>query len=297
MEMHQLRYFIAVAEEQNFTRAAEKCHVSQPSLSTQIQKLEGELGNRLFDRLGRRVELTPVGTVFEKRARTILMEADNALREAREIESEVKGSLRIGVTPTVAPFLLPPVIETCRSRYPELQIRIEENLRRTLLENLVNGRLEVVISSYSGKVAQIDAEPILQEQLNLVVPRGHALASKERISISDFKDESLIILGESSALGEKVMEFFERNDFEPKTAAYCSQVNTAVALVHSGIGLAILPEMARETVSTYDVVFRSMRSLKMARLLFALTHERRYLSSAAREFLKIVREFVDQREG
>lgn len=295
MEMHQLRYFVAIAEEKNFTRAAEKCHVSQPSLSAQILKLEDELGNRLFNRLGRRVELTPSGRGFEKRARTILMEADNAIREVREAESEVKGCLRIGVTPTVAPFLLPPVLETCRGNYPELQIRIEENLRRTLLENLVSGGLEVVISSYSGKVAQIEAEPILQEQLNLVVPRRHVLASKERISINDFKDEPLIVLGESSALGEKVMEFFERNDFEPKTAAYCSQVSTAVALVHAGIGLAILPEMAREAVSAYDVVFRSMRSLKMSRLLFALTHERRYLSSAARAFLDVVREFVDHR--
>ncbi len=295
MEMHQLRYFVAISEERNFTRAAAKCYVSQPSLSAQIIKLEDELGNRLFNRLGRRVELTPLGKRFERRARSILMEADNAIKEIRESGSDVKGSLRIGVTPTVAPFLLPPVLRTCRERYPELQIRIDENLRRALLENLVSGSLEVVISSYSGDVSQIDAEPILQESLNLVVPRGHALARKEEISIGDFKDEPLIVLGESSALGEKVLEFFERNDFEPKTAAYCSQVSTAVALVHSGHGLAILPEMARETVSPYDVVFRSMQSLKMSRLLFALTHERRYLSSAARGFLEVVREFVDRR--
>ncbi len=296
MEMHQLRYFVAVAEERNFTRAAEKCHVSQPSLSAQILKLEDELGNPLFNRLGRKVELTPSGLRFEKRARSILMEADNAVREIRESAAEVTGTLRIGVTPTVAPFLLPPVLKACRDRYPDLQIRIEENLRRTLLENLVSGRLEAVISSYSGSVAYVEAEPILQEQLNLVVPRDHILASKEEISINDFKDEPLIVLGESSALGEKVMEFFERNDFEPKTAAYCSQVNTAIALVHCGIGLAILPEMARESVSAYDVVFRSMSSLKMSRLLFALTHERRYLPTAARAFLEVVREFVDGRD-
>lgn len=296
MEMHQLRYFVAISEEENFTRAAAKCFVSQPSLSAQIIKLEDELGNRLFNRLGRRVELTTAGKHFEKRARSILMEADNAIKEIREGAGEAKGSLRIGVTPTVAPFLLPPVLRTCRERFPELQIRVDENLRRALLENLVSGNLEVVISSYSGNFSQIDAEPILQESLNLVVPRGHVLANKEDISIEDFKDEPLIVLGESSALGEKVLEFFERNDFEPKTAAYCSQVSTAVALVHSGVGLAILPEMARESISPYDVVFRSMRSLKMSRLLFALTHEQRYLSSSARGFLDVVREFVDGRD-
>ncbi len=295
MEMHQLRYFLAISEERNFTRAAAKSFVSQPSLSAQIIKLEEELGNRLFNRLGRRVELTTAGKQFEKRARSILLEADNAIREIRESTTDIKGSLRVGVTPTVAPFLLPPVLRTCRERFPELQIRIDESLRRALQENLVSGNLDVVISSYSGGVSQVDAEPIIQERLNLVVPRGHVLANKEDISIGDFKDEPLIVLGESSALGEKVLDFFERNEFEPKTAAYCSQVSTAVALVHSGLGLAILPEMAREPISSYDVVFKSMKSLKMSRLLFALTHERRYLSSAARGFLDVVREFVDGR--
>jgi LysR family hydrogen peroxide-inducible transcriptional activator len=293
MEMHQLRYFLAVSEEQNFTRAAEKSFVSQPSLSAQIIKLEDELGNRLFNRLGRRVELTSAGKQFEKRARSILMEADNAVREIRESASDFKGNLRIGVTPTVAPFLLPPVLKACCERFPELRIRVDENLRRALLENLVCGNLDVVISSYSGGVSQVDAEPIIQEKLNLVVPRGHVLAKREDISIEDFKDEPLIVLGESAALGAKVMEFFERNDFEPKTAAYCSQVSTAVALVNSGLGLAILPEMARESILPCDVVFKSMKSLKMSRLLFALTHERRYLSSGARGFLDVVREFVD----
>ena len=293
MEMHQLRYFLAISEERNFTRAAEKSFVSQPSLSAQIIKLEDELGNRLFNRLGRRVELTSVGKQFEKRARSILMEADNAVREIRESASDFKGNLRIGVTPTVAPFLLPPVLKTCCERFPELRIRVDENLRRALLENLVSGNLDVVISSYSGGVSQVDAEPIIQEKLNLVIPRGHVLANREDISIEDFKDEPLIVLGESSALGAKVMEFFERNDFEPKTAAYCSQVSTAVALVHSGLGLAILPEMARESILPCGVVFKSMKSLKMSRLLFALTHERRYLPSGARGFLDVVREFVD----
>lgn len=295
MEMHQLRYFVAVSEEENFTRAAERCNVSQPSLSAQIIKLEDELGDRLFNRLGRRVELTSAGRFFEKRARSILMEADNALREIQEGSAEPKGTLRIGVTPTVAPFLLPPVLRDCRTRYPNLSIQVDENMRRSLVDNLVDGNLEVVISSFSGKISNVSAEPILQESLNLVVPTNHPLADKEDISIKDFKDELLIVLGESSDLGEKVFEFFGRNDFEPKISALCSQISTAKALVDSGVGLAILPEMAREDVSPYEVVFRTLISTRMSRLLFALTHERRYLSSGARGFMDSVRRFVDAR--
>jgi len=295
MEMHQLRYFVAVAEEENFTRAAEKCFVSQPSLSAQIIKLESELGARLFNRLGRRVELTSAGTFFEKRARSILMEAENAQREISEGQGEPRGRLSVGVTPTVGPYLLPPVLASCRERYPDLQIRVEESQRRLLMDSLVGGHLDVVISSYSGNVAHIEAEPILQEALNLVVPRNHALADKQEISVQDFKDEPLILLGESLVLGEKILELFGGNNFEPKIGAVCSQVSTAKALVHSGVGLSILPEMARETVSPYDVVFRTLISSRMTRLLFALTHERRYLSSGAKAFLATVREFVDER--
>ena len=293
MEMHQLRYFLAVVEEKNFTRAAEHCHVSQPSLSAQIIKLEDELGDRLFNRLGRRIELTVAGSYFEKRARNILMEADNALREIQEGAGEPKGTLQIGVTPSVSPKLLSPVLRTCKDRYPKLKIQVNENLRRSLVENLINGDLEVVISSYSGKAANVFAEPILRESLNLVVPLGHSLISKKAISLEELKHERLILIGESPTLGEKVIEFFELNDFEPDIAGLCSQVNTAKALVHCGLGLAILPETAREDVSPHDVVFKPLESAKMSRLLFALTHERRYLSSGASAFLETIREYVD----
>ena len=297
MEMHQLRYFLAVVDEKNFTRAAERCHVSQPSLSAQIIKLEDELGDRLFNRLGRRIELTMAGSYFEKRARNILMEADNALREIQEGTGDPKGTLQIGVTPSVSPKLLSPVLRACRDRYPNLKIQVNENLRRSLLENLIDGDLEVVISSYSGKSANVFAEPILQESLNLVVPSGHPLAMEEVIDLKELKNERLILIGESSTLGEKVIEFFELNDFEPDIAGFCSQVHTAKSLVNCGLGLAILPETAREDVSPYDVVFKPLASAKMSRLLFALTHERRYLSSGANLFLETVREFVDTRKS
>jgi LysR family hydrogen peroxide-inducible transcriptional activator len=295
MEMHQLRYFLAVAEEGNFTRAAAKSYVSQPSLSAQVIKLEEELGAKLFSRLSRRVELTEAGVNFEGRARRILMEVDNARREIGESSSKPQGVLRVGVTPTVAPYLMPPAIAYCRERYPDLEVRLEENLRRPLMDNLSEGRLEVAISSYSGDESRIDAEPILQENLNLVVPKGHRLANKREISISDFAGEPMVLLGESLALGNKVLELFERNDYEPKIGALCSQVSTAEALVQSGVGLSILPEMARETASAYGLVFKPLVSSRMMRLLFALTHSQRYLSAGARAFLEVIREVVDER--
>ncbi len=293
MELHQLRYFLAVADEGNFTKAAEKCFVSQPSLSGQIIKLEDELGRRLFNRLGRRSELTAAGRFLEKRARSILLEIENAQRELQEGEEEAEGELKIGVTPSVGPYLLPRLVPECRNRYPLLTVIVEENLRKGLVQSLAQGDLEVVIASHPGPVSNISAEPFLQENLYLVAPSDHRLAKKDNISIRDFKDEPLIVLGESTTLGDKVYEFFGNNDFEPNVVAVCSQVVTVKALVHSGMGLAILPEMAMDNISQYDVVFKSLISARMQRILFVLTHERRFLSASARAFISTLKEFVD----
>ena len=296
MELHQLRYFLAVAEEGNFTRAAEKSYVSQPSLSAQIIKLEGELGQKLFNRLGRRAELTQAGRFLETRARTILMEVENAQRQIKEGAAEVSGVISVGATPSVTPYLIPPVIELARERYPKLLIRIQESLRRKLISDVVHGELEVAISSYTGDTPNVDAEPILQESLVLAVPSGHSLASKQGpVSLNDFKEEPLVLLGESATLGDKVFDFFDNNDTKPNVVALCSQVRTVKELVSAGMGVAILPEMAREQRESYRIVYRSLASARMSRLLFALTHSRRYLTPGARVFIDLVREVADRR--
>ncbi|MEM9161377.1 MAG: LysR substrate-binding domain-containing protein [Verrucomicrobiota bacterium] len=296
MEFHQLRYFLAVADEGNFTRAAAKSFVSQPSLSAQIIKLEEELGQKLFDRLGRRAELTDAGRFLERRARRILMEVENAQLEIGEAASEVKGKVRVGFTPSIGSYIIPEVIAICRDRYPELEIEVEEALRNRLIEEVLEGNLELALSSYSGGSPHLDVEPILQEDLRLVLPREHPLVSKERISIKDFKDEPLIALGEANTVGEKLVELFGRNEVEPKIIGYCSQLNTVKALVHQGVGLSILPEMSEEEHSPYDIVFRPLISERMMRLVFLMTNNRRYLPAGARAFIETLRDYVDSRE-
>ncbi|MBC2606806.1 LysR family transcriptional regulator [Pelagicoccus albus] len=291
MELHQLRYFLAVAEEGNFTRAAEKSFVSQPSLSAQIIKLEGELGQKLFNRLGRKAELTRAGTFLESRARTILMEVENAERQIKENEDDVKGIVKVGVTPSVTPYLIPRVIKLCRERYPKLNIHVQENLRRRLIDEVAQGRLEVAVSSYTGDAPSIDAEPILREELVLAVSKDHPLAKKKsKISIDDFKDEPLVLLGESATLGDKVFDFFDRMNVEPNVVALCSQVRSVKEMVNLGVGVAILPAMAKEEHLPFEIVYRTLVSERMTRLLFALTHARRYLSPGARAFLDLIRD-------
>ncbi|MBD5781841.1 LysR family transcriptional regulator [Pelagicoccus sp. NFK12] len=291
MELHQLRYFLAVAEEGNFTRAAEKCFVSQPSLSAQIIKLEGELGQKLFNRLGRRAELTRAGEFLETRARNILMEVENAERQIKENEEDISGVVKVGVTPSVTPYFIPPLIRMCRERYPNLEVHVQESLRRRLIDDVSGGLIEVAISSYTGDTPTIDAEPILREDLVLAVSKKHRLATQQsKVSIDDFKDEPLVMLGESATLGDKVFDFFDRMNIQPKVVGLCSQVRSVKEMVNLGMGVAILPAMAKEEHLPFDIVYRSLVSERMTRLLFALTHSRRYLSPGARVFVDLIRE-------
>src|SRR6266404_4066213 len=127
MEMHQLRYVVAVARARNFSRAAEQCHVSQPSLSQQVQKLENELGERLFDRMKREVKLTSHGEAFLHRAARILEEADAAKREAADAKGLLRGTVLVGVLPTIAPYLLPNVMTTFTEKFPGVRIMVQED--------------------------------------------------------------------------------------------------------------------------------------------------------------------------
>src|SRR5271168_5027757 len=142
MEMHQLRYVVAVARTRNFSRAAEQCHVSQPTLSQQIQKLEDELGERLFDRMKREAKLTAHGEAFLPRAVRILEEADAAKREASDAKSLLRGMVTVGVLPTIAPYLLPGAMATFTEKFPGVEIVVQEDTTARLLKLALDCEIE-----------------------------------------------------------------------------------------------------------------------------------------------------------
>ena len=153
MEMHQLRYVVAVAGAGNFSRAAEQCHVSQPSLSQQIQKLEDELGERLFDRMKRQVKLTPHGEAFLRRAVRILEEVESARREAIDARELLRGNLTIGVLPTIAPYLLPVALADFSKKFPGVAIVVQEDMTNRLLKQVLACEIDFALVRKSSQVA------------------------------------------------------------------------------------------------------------------------------------------------
>src|SRR5262249_18117671 len=165
MEVHQLRYFCAVAETGSFSRAAERSHVSQPSLSQQILKLESELGARLFDRLGRSVRLTDLGKTFLVRARSVLQELEAARGDIVEGKDSVSGAVGVGVFATVAPFFVPPLLTRFTRKFPQVQLTVVEEITPILLERLRMGTVDVALLALPLRGHEFETKNLLAERL------------------------------------------------------------------------------------------------------------------------------------
>ena len=182
MEMHQLRYAVAVARSGNFSRAAEQCHISQPSLSQQILKLEEELGERLFERTKREARPTPHGEVFLRRAIRILEEVDAAKREAEDAKDLLTGTVTIGVIPTVAPYMLPKAITVFMKRFPGVEVVVQEEPTARLLKLLHGYEVDLALLSPPFAAERLESIPIMDEELLLAVPPSHSFATKRSIA-------------------------------------------------------------------------------------------------------------------
>lgn len=289
MELHQLRYVVAVAETGNFTRASERVNISQPSLSQQIINLETEVGRKLFHRLGRKAVLTEAGEVFLERARRILFEIENAAKELGD-HPTLERRITVGAIPTVAPYLLPTLITRCRERHPNLQIDVREDFRTHLTRAAVEGEVDFAIVALPVKDVRLSIVPLLTEPLLLVVAKDHPLARKPRVKAPDLAGETFVILGTSSSLASQIQRFCGDHHFEPRVGFRCAQVATVKALVALGVGISILPQVARDPADKANLVYIALSGGSPTRELAVIRHLQRYQSRGAEQFLTLLRE-------
>jgi LysR family transcriptional regulator, hydrogen peroxide-inducible genes activator len=289
MELHQIRYMIGVAEAGNFTRAAERYNIAQPSLSQQIINLEKELGHKLFHRLGRRAVLTEAGTAFLERARRILFEVDDATREIRD-NPVLERKITVGAITTLAPYLMPPLLAVCRERLPNLQVNIREDFRHDLAHAVVEGELDLAIVSLPVKDHRLSIEPLFSDTLLLVLGKTHPLASKKSVTARDLAQETFVMLGTSSSLAEQIQRFCGDHDFEPNIGYRCVQIATVKALVALGVGVSILPQVTIGAADRASLICRSLSGRTPTRDIGVIRHLQRYQSRGAEQFLTLLRE-------
>ena len=288
MEMQQLRYVVAVARARNFSRAAEQCHVSQPSLSQQIQKLEDELGERLFDRTKREAKLTPHGEAFLRRAVRILEEVEAATREASDAKDLLRGTLTVGVLPTIAPYLLPAVLTEFTEKYPGLEIIVQEDTTARLLKQLLAYETDLALVSLPISDERLELQALLTEELLLALPPGHPLTRKRIVKVADLAGERLIVMKEDHCLGDQVLRFCDRRAVNPQISFRSAQLETIQALVCAGLGLSLIPAMAAPAARRDLPEYRSLPAPKPERKIVAAWPKQRPPGRAAGEFLKLV---------
>jgi len=288
MEMQQLRYVVAVARTGNFSRAAEQCHVSQPSLSQQIQKLEDELSERLFDRMKRAAKLTPHGEAFLRRAVRILEEVEAAKREATDAKELLRGVMTVGVLPTIAPYLLPEVIVEFTDKFPGVEIVVQEDTTARLLKLALAYEIDFALASQPIQDERLEVRELFAEELLLALPPGHPLTRKRTVSAADLEKERLIVMKEGHCLGDQVLRFCDRRGLHPKISFRSAQLETIQSLVSAGLGISLIPAMAAQSERSDRPEYRSLSEPRPNRKIVAAWPKQRPPGRAANVFLKMI---------
>jgi LysR family hydrogen peroxide-inducible transcriptional activator len=290
MELHQLRYFVAIAETGGFSKAAKVCFVAQPSLSQQIMKLEKELGQKLFERLGRSTVLTDAGRALLPRARLILKETGDIKAGIAEDLSSGSGYLSVGFIPTIAPYILPGALKRFYESFPRARIGIEENLTERLVKKITGLEIEMAVMSLPIDDRLITTESLFEDPLVLALSPGHELAKSDDISIEDLKSIPFIALDEEHCLGEQINNFCYERQINPEIVCRTWNLSTIQHCVSFGSGVSLVPNMLVMTDVSRRCVYRPIEGQSPKRTVVAAWHRDRKLSKLAREFIRIVKE-------
>jgi LysR family hydrogen peroxide-inducible transcriptional activator len=247
VNLRNLKYTIAVAETRHFGKAAERCFVSQPTLSGQIKKLEDELGVVIFERTKRWVELTPIGGEIIDLARKIVEQTDALTQLATARQDPLSGPLRVGAIPTLSPYLIPPILKPLKTRCPQLQLVLYEEITDTLLQRLRNHQIDIALIATPIGEPDLDAFPLFDEPFWLVHPRNHPLACKDEISPKDLHQLDLLLLADGHCLAQQVMDvcgWEHRPQPQEMGDIQASSLETLLQLVGAGFGSTLVPALA-----------------------------------------------------
>lgn len=244
--LRQLEYAVAVADEGHFGRAAELAHVSQPGLSSQVAELERRLGVPLFERTSRAVHPTAVGQILIERFRAVLRDIDDLTAVATQHDGDIRGTLRIGAIPTMAPYLLPPIVATVRRLFPEVRLRFDEVRTTQLVEQLAAGSLDIGLLAMPVETGALTVEVLAKDPFFLALPVGHRLSGDNPIAFSALNDLEILLLDPGHCLRSHVVDACSIDPLRsgPGRELHAASLATLTQMVASGEGLTLLPKSA-----------------------------------------------------
>lgn len=250
MTLTELRYIVILSEEQHFGRTAERCHVSQPTLSVAVKKLEEELGIELFERTKTSVKPTVMGAQIIRQAKALLANTENIKAMAEAGKDQLGSPLALGTIFTMGPYLLPQLIPHLQKQAPGMPLSVQEDFTENLRRKLRDGVLDVILVSLPFSESDVVTQELFDEPLVLVMPRNHMLAHRAEISLDDLRDQHILLMGQGHCLREQVMELCaglhdKLNPVGPARAEGNS-LETLRYMIAAGLGLSILPRSAAE---------------------------------------------------
>ncbi len=275
MNLRDLKYIIAVAETCHFGKASERCFVSQPTLSGQIKKLEDELGVTIFERTKRSVELTPIGAEIVEHAHKVIEQADAIEQLARAYQDPLTGPLRVGIIPTISPYLIPLILAPLKHDYPQLKLVLTEDITDRLLHRLQHHEIDVAIIATPVDPSDLASIPLFDEPFWLAHPHNHPIATKEKITHKELDRLEMLLLADGHCLAQQVMDVCKlpgRSQQEEIADLQASSLETLLQLVGAGWGCTLVPALATRGawMSDSGVIARKLnlpdtyRSISMA---------------------------------
>ncbi len=242
--LKQLRYICAVADHRHFSKAAEACHVTQSTLSAAIQELESQLGVVIFERSKKNVLITPLGERLVQQARIVLGDVEDFVSLAKSHDEALAGEVRLGVIPTIAPFLLPHLLADLRAQYPKLKLYLKEELSGQLFQQLQQGQLDLVILAFPYPLPEMETVSLFKDEFLLCLPPGHQLENTNIVKQQQLKGEKLLLLEEGHCLRDHALEACKLESADTDVVYQGTSLHTLVQMVANGLGVTLLPDMS-----------------------------------------------------
>ena len=291
--IRQFRYLVAVAEHRHFSKAAEACFVSQSTLSTAIRELEQQLGVVIFERNRKSVLITPVGEKLLAQARAILGEVEDFVSLARAEKGSLNGEIRLGVIPTIGPFLLPKMLGELRQAYGKLRLYLKEEISSRLAVMLKQGQLDVLVLAFPYPLRDVETVTLFEDEFVLCMPPGHSLERLKSVRQNQLRGEALLLLEEGHCLRDHALEACELQSAETNLVYQGTSLHTLVQMVAGGLGLTLLPAMAvaGDVLGDTRLPLRRFSSEKVCRRIGMAWRK----SDPRRDEYRILAQFITER--
>jgi DNA-binding transcriptional LysR family regulator len=289
MELWQLEVFTAVAEEKSFSRAGQRIGRTQPAISSTIKLLEGELGEPLFDRLGKSIRLTAAGELLFEYSKRLLGLREEAVLAIGELRGLSRGTLRLGANETTCLYLLPEVLSAFTQAYPRVRVDIHRAITRSITERVIEGKLDFGIVTLPIKNSRLEALTIHHDEMALIVGPAHALASRRSVKMNDLEAEPFILHKIGTTTRERLVKHFNDGGVKIKVTMELASIETIKRFVSIGMGISIVPRLCiSKEIEEGSLKALSIRDARFQRKLGLIYNKDRYQSQAARAFLELI---------